>query len=192
MARLTDDLALKPKLRVGMVGGGRGAFFAAYHRAAMRLTSRFDLIAGAFSSDPTVSSDAGAALRIAPGRAYANYAEMAASEATRSDRMDAVIIVTPNHLHYEPCKLFLEVGIPVICDKPLVNSLNEALQLKRIADANDTFMALTYTYSGYPMVRDARERIAAGEIGEIRFMYVEYLLEWLSISVEKFPGNSVQ
>jgi predicted dehydrogenase len=191
MARLTDDLALKPKLRVGMVGGGQGAFFAAYHRAAMRLTSRFDLIAGAFSSDPGVGAHAGAALGLASDRIYANYAEMAASEASRVDRIDAAIIVTPNHLHYEPCKLFLEAGIPVICDKPLVNNLDEALGLKTIAAANDTFVALTYTYSGYPMVRDARERIAAGEIGEIRFMYVEYLLEWLANDPSKLGKGGI-
>ena len=94
--------------------------------------------------------------------------------------IDVAIVVTPNHLHFEPCKLFLEAGIPVICDKPLVNSSDEARELQRLAAANDTFFAVTYTYTGYPMVRDARARIRAGEIGQIRFMYVEYLLEWLA------------
>jgi predicted dehydrogenase len=191
MARLTDDIPRKPKHRVGMIGGGRGAFFAAYHRAAMRLTNRFELVAGAFSSNPDVSAEAGSALDIQPDRIYANYAEMAAAEATRSDRIDAAIIVTPNHLHYEPCKLFLGAGIPVICDKPLVNSLAEAVEIKHIADKADTFAALTYTYSGYPMVRDARERIRAGEIGEIRFMYVEYLLEWLANDPSKLGKGGI-
>lgn len=191
MARLTQDIPQKPQLTVGMVGGGQGAFFAAYHRAAMRLTSRYKIVAGAFSSDPETSREAGEALGVATDRVYATYSEMVEGEAKRGDRIDAAIIVTPNHLHFEPCKLFLEAGIPVICDKPLVNSLDEAMALKRLADANNTFAAVTYTYCGYPMVRDARERIKAGEIGEIRFMYVEYLLEWLANDPTKLGKGGV-
>lgn len=184
MARLTGDIPGKRKIKVGMVGGGKGAFFASYHRAAMRISDRFEIVAGAFSSDPATGREAGEALGVGADRNYSSYQEMASKEAGRSDPIEAVVIVTPNHLHFEPCRLFLEAGIPVICDKPLVNSVEEARELMRIARKNDTFVALTYTYQGYPMVRDARSRIQAGELGEIRFMYVEYLLEWLAAGTE--------
>ncbi|MDB5527122.1 MAG: putative oxidoreductase/dehydrogenase protein [Devosia sp.] len=174
-----------------MIGGGRGAFFASYHRAAMRIANRFDLVAGAFSSDPAVAMEAGEALDIAPDRIYPSFTDMVAKEAGRSDRIDVGIVVTPNHLHFEPCRLLLEAGIPVICDKPLVNSTDEARELVRIAEKSNTFFALTYTYLGYPMVRDARARIAAGELGEIRFMYVEYLCEWLANDPSKLGKGGV-
>ena len=180
MSLLTSDIPRKRRFRAGMVGGGRGSFFAGIHRAALRLANRFDLVAGAFSSDPQTCREAGEALGISSERNYLDFREMAPAEAARDDAIDVAIVVTPNHLHFEPCKLFLEAGIPVICDKPLVNSSDEARELQRLAAANDTFFAVTYTYTGYPMVRDARARIRAGEIGQIRFMYVEYLLEWLT------------
>jgi predicted dehydrogenase len=163
-----------------MIGGGRGAFFAGYHRAAMRLSNRFQLVAGAFSSDLRTATEAGQALEIAPDRVYPDYCEMIERERLRSDRIEVAVVVTPNHLHYEPVKLLLEAGIAVICDKPLVNDLEEARELARIADRSGVFLAVTYTYLGYPMVRDARARIRAGELGDIRFMYVEYLLEWVA------------
>ena len=180
MGLLTSDIPRKRRFRAGMVGGGRGSFFAGIHRAAIRLANRFDLVAGAFSSNPQTCLEAGEALGISTDRNYLNFRDMASAEAVRDDAIDVAIVVTPNHLHFEPCKLFLEAGIPVICDKPLVNSSDEARELQRLAAANDTFFAVTYTYTGYPMVRDARARIRAGEIGQIRFMYVEYLLEWLA------------
>ncbi|WP_397452563.1 Gfo/Idh/MocA family protein [Pseudomonas sp. NA-150] len=184
MAVLTGDIPAKRKLKVGMVGGGKGAFFASYHRAAMRLCDRFEIVAGAFSSDPATGREAGEALGVDPTRIYSTFAHMALAEKARPDPIEAVVIVTPNFLHFEPCRLFLEAGIPVICDKPLVNSLDEALELVRIARQRNTFLAMTYTYLGYPMVRDARSRIQGGELGEIRFLYVEYLLEWLAPGVE--------
>lgn len=180
MHRLTDDIPKQKRFKAGMIGGGKGAFFAGYHRAAMRLSNRFDIVAGAFSSDPGVCLEAGEALGLEPGRTYTSYQEMVRHEVAREDPIDVAIVVTPNHLHFEPCRLLLEAGIPVICDKPLVNSLAEARELVRIADDADTFFAVTYTYCGYPMVRDARARILGGELGEVRFMYVEYLLEWLA------------
>jgi predicted dehydrogenase len=183
MARLTGDIPGQRRFKVGMVGGGQGAYFASYHRAAMRLCNRFDIVAGAFSSDADKCREAGAALGLQPERIYLSFEDMAAAESRRSDPIEAVVIVTPNHLHFEPCRLFLRAGIPVICDKPLVNSPQEAIELASIADQHDTFFALTYTYQGYPMVRDARSRIQAGELGDIRFMYVEYLLEWLAPGV---------
>ncbi|MDE1166665.1 MAG: Gfo/Idh/MocA family oxidoreductase [Pseudomonas sp.] len=180
MARLTGDIPAQKKLKVGMVGGGQGAYFASYHRAAMRLCNRYELVAGAFSSDPATGREAGEALGVPADRIYASYAQMAQAEQARPDPIEAVVIVTPNHLHFQACRAFLAAGIPVICDKPLVNHLEEAHALARLVEQHDTFLALTYTYLGYPMVRDARSRIQAGELGEIRFMYVEYLLEWLA------------
>ncbi|MBL8576228.1 MAG: Gfo/Idh/MocA family oxidoreductase [Mesorhizobium sp.] len=191
MGFLTDDIPRKRRFRAGMVGGGKGAFFAAIHRAAMRLSNRFDIVAGAFSSDPAISREAGEALGVEPERTYRNFREMAAAEAAREDRIDVAIVVTPNHLHFEPCRLFLEAGIPVICDKPLVNSADEARELKRLAEASDTFFAVTYTYTGYPMVRDARERVRRGELGTVKFMYVEYLLEWLADDPSKLGKGGV-
>lgn len=191
MRPLTNDIPGGKRLRAGMVGGGRGSFFAEYHRAAMRMCNRFEIVAGAFSSDPALCREAGAAFALDKDRTYASFDAMAAAEAARSDRIDVAVIVTPNHLHFEPCRLFLEAGIPVICDKPLVNSLEEAHTLARIAERHDTFFAMTYTYLGYPMVRDARARIRDGELGEIRFMYVEYLLEWLAGDPAKLGKGAV-
>ncbi|MFZ6049357.1 Gfo/Idh/MocA family protein [Pseudomonas sp. CR3202] len=183
MSRLTSDIPGKQRLRVGMVGGGQGAYFASFHRAAMRLSNRFEIVAGVFSSSPAKSREAGLALGVDADRIYPSVAAMAAAEPGRADRIDAAVIVTPNHLHYEACRSFLEAGIPVICDKPLVHRVEEAEALLCIAERRNTFLALTYTYLGYPMVRDARSRILAGELGEIRFLYVEYLLEWLAPGV---------
>ncbi|WP_166361577.1 Gfo/Idh/MocA family protein [Pseudomonas akapageensis] len=183
MARLTGDIPGKRRFKAAMVGGGQGAYFASFHRAAMRLCNRFDIVAGAFSSVPEKCLEAGTALNIAKDRIYSTFEEMAAVESQRPDPIDVVVIVTPNHLHFEPCRLFLEAGIPVICDKPLVNDPEQAHTLARIAERQNTFFAVTYTYQGYPMVRDARSRVLAGELGEIRFMYVEYLLEWLAPGV---------
>ena len=180
MYGLTGDIPRRKRIRAGMIGGGKGSFFASYHRAAMRISDRYQIVAGAFSSDPELCREAGEAFEIEPKRSYISYRDLIAHEAARDDRIDVAIVVTPNHLHFEPCRLLLEAGIPVICDKPLVNQIDEARELLKIAQKNDTFFGMTYTYTGYPMVRDARARIQAGELGEIRFMYIEYLLEWLA------------
>jgi len=157
----------------------------------MRLANRFDLVAGAFSSDPETSLEAGEALGVALDRNYRDFHEMAASESNRADKIDLAVVTTPNHLHFEPCKLFLEAGISVVCDKPLVNFSREARELQDIAAADDTFFAVTYTYTGYPMVRDARARIRNGDIGSIRFMYVEYLLDWLAGDSSKLGKGAI-
>ena len=191
MPNLISDIPARKRLRAGMIGGGRGSFFAGIHRAAMRLTGRFEVAAGVFSSDPAVSREAGEALAIAPDRTYRTFAEMAGAEARREDRIDVAVIVTPNHLHFEPCRLFLDAGIPVICDKPLVNTSTEAEDLIRLAAEHDTFAAVTYTYTGYPMVRDARARVRNGEIGAVKFLYVEYLLEWLANDPAKLGKGGV-
>lgn len=180
LSRLTQDIPGHRKLRAGMVGGGKGAFFAGIHRAAMRLSNRFDLVAGAFSSNDQSAREAGEALGVSSERIYASYSEMAKAEAARPDPIEVAIIVTPNHLHYAACRAFLEAGIAVICDKPLCNDVAEAQELVRLSDETGLFFGVTYTYTGYPMVRDARARIASGEIGEIRMVYAEYLLDWLA------------
>jgi predicted dehydrogenase len=189
MKNLAGDIPKRKRFKVGMVGGGKGAFFAGYHRAAMRLCNRFDIVAGAFSSNPDTCQEAGEAFDLAPDRIYGSFVEMAEREGARDDRIDVAIVVTPNHLHFEPCRLFLNLGIPVICDKPLVNDLDEARKLVNLAEEKGVFFALTYTYCGYPMVRDARARIQGGEIGDVRFMYVEYLLEWGADDLSKLGAK---
>src|SRR6266704_895526 len=160
--------AINRRLRLGMVGGGPGAFIGAVHRIAARLDDRFELVAAALSSNPERSRAGALELHIAPERAYGSFAEMAAAEAKRPDRIDAVSIVTPNHLHFEPAKAFLEAGIHVICDKPLTTTVEDALALAQIVRRSGLIFGLTHNYTGYPLVRQAREMIEAGEVGRIR------------------------
>jgi predicted dehydrogenase len=172
------------RLRLGMVGGGPGAFIGAVHRIAARMDDRFELVAGALSSDPAKSKAAALELHIAPERAYGSFAEMAAAEAKRPDRIDAVSIVTPNHVHFGPAKAFLEAGIHVICDKPLTTTVEDALALAGIVKKSGLIFGLTHNYTGYPLVRQAREMIEAGEVGRIRVVQVEYAQDWLTTAVE--------
>lgn len=172
------------RLRLGMVGGGQGAFIGAVHRIAARLDDRYELVAGALSSDPARARASAAALRIAPERAYASFAEMAAKEAGRDDRIDVVAIVTPNHLHHPVAKAFLEAGIHVICDKPLTTTLDDARDLVATVRRTGLVFGLTYNYTGFPMVREARERVRAGELGTIRVIQAEYPQDWLSTPLE--------
>jgi predicted dehydrogenase len=172
------------RLRLGMVGGGPGAFIGAVHRIAARMDDRFELVAGALSSDPAKSKAAALELHIAPERAYGSFAEMSAAEAKRPDRIDAVSIVTPNHVHFGPAKAFLEAGIHVICDKPLTTTVEDALALAAIVKKSGLIFGLTHNYTGYPLVRQAREMIAAGEVGRIRVVQVEYAQDWLTTAVE--------
>jgi predicted dehydrogenase len=173
------------RLRLGMVGGGPGGFIGAVHRIAARLDDRFELVAAALSSDPVRSKAAAADLHIAPERAYGSFSDMAKAEAARPDRIDAVAIVTPNHLHYAPAKAFLESGIHVICDKPLTTTLEDAVDLARIVQRTGLLFAVTHNYTGYPMVRQARQMIADGELGAIRIVQVEYAQDWLATPLEK-------
>ena len=180
MHYLASDIPSKRRFRVGLVGGGSGALWAPYHRTAMRLSNRFDIVAGAFSSNNETRIETANALNIETSRNYDSFVAMAEQESSRTDPIDVAVVVTPNHLHFEPCRMLLEAGIPVICDKPLVNSLDEALALLELVGRKSLFFGMTYTYTGYPMVRDAYTRIRQGEIGKIKFLYVEYLLEWLA------------
>src|SRR6266446_2449759 len=173
------------RLRLGMVGGGPGAFIGAVHRIAARLDDRFDLVAAALSSNPERARAAALELHIVPERAYGSFSEMAAAEAKRPDRIDAVSIVTPNHLHFAPAKTFLEAGIHVICDKPLTTTVEDALTLAEIVRRSGLIFGLTHNYTGYPLVRQAREMIEAGELGHIRVVQVEYAQDWLTTAVEQ-------
>lgn len=168
------------KLRLGMVGGGDGAFIGAVHRIAARLDDCYEVVAGALSSDPERALQSGAALRLDPARCYTDYREMARIEATREDGIDVVAIVTPNHLHAPVATAFLEAGIHVICDKPLGISLAEGEALAALARQKNRVFALTHTYTGYPMVRHARELVASGAIGEVRLVHVEYPQDWMA------------
>lgn len=173
------------RLRLGMVGGGPGAFIGAVHRIAARIDDRFELVAAALSSNPERSRAAARDLYIAPERAYGSFSEMAAAEAKRPDRIDAVSIVTPNHVHFAPAKAFLEAGIHVICDKPLTTTVEDALALAEIVRRSGLVFGLTHNYTGYPLVRQAREMIEAGEVGRIRVVQVEYAQDWLTTAVEQ-------
>jgi predicted dehydrogenase len=173
------------RLKLGMVGGGQGAFIGAVHRIAARLDGKWELVAGAFSSDPQRAAHSAAELGIAPDRAYADYAEMAKAEALRADGIDAVAIVTPNHLHAAVATAFIKAGIPVICDKPMTASLHEAEELAELVTRTGVPFVLTQTYTGYPMVREARALVASGAIGQVRNVQVEYLQDWLSGPVEQ-------
>ena len=173
------------RLRLGMVGGGQGAFIGAVHRIAARLDDRWELVAGALSSDPARARASAAELHIAEDRAYGDFAEMAAREAARADRIDAVAIVTPNHMHHAPARAFLDAGIHVICDKPLCHTLDDALDLERAVAAGTALFVLTHNYTGYPLVRQACEMVASGALGDIRVVQVEYPQDWLTTRLEE-------
>lgn len=182
MATSAAHVARAPRIRLGMVGGGRGAFIGAVHRIAARLDDQYELVAGAFSSDAERSAASAADLGVA--RAYGSFAEMAQREARRKDGIEAVAIVTPNHMHAPAAMEFLKRGIHVICDKPLTATLPEARRLVKAAEASGVIFALTHNYTGYPMVRQAREMIAAGALGKIRLVNVEYIQDWLAEPIE--------
>jgi predicted dehydrogenase len=178
----------KRRLRLGMVGGGDGAFIGAVHRIAARLDDCYEVVAGALSSNPARALQSGAAIRLDPARCYTDYREMARAEAARGDGIDAVAIVTPNHLHAPVATAFLEAGIHVICDKPLGISLAEGEALAALARDRQRVFALTHTYSGYPMVRHARELVEAGAIGEVRLVHVEYAQDWMAEAAMQSAG----
>jgi predicted dehydrogenase len=175
----------KRRIRLGMVGGGPGAFIGAVHRIAARMDDHYELVAAALSSDPARSRAAAQDLHIAPERAYGSYTEMARAEGARPDRIEAVAVVTPNHLHYAVAKAFLEAGIHVICDKPLTTTVQEAVDLAAIVQRTGLIFGLTHNYTGYPMVRQARQMIAEGQLGKIRVVQVEYAQDWLATPLEQ-------
>ena len=172
------------KIRLGIVGGGIGAFVGSIHRIAARLDDRYELLAGALSSEPKRAADSAAELGIDPRRSYASFEQMAKKEGKLKHGIEAVAIVTPNHLHCVVAKAFLEAGIHVICDKPMSSSLEDAEQIEKLVEGSGLIFAITYNYSGYPMVRHAREMVAAGKLGNIRVIQVEYAQDWLATNIE--------
>lgn len=174
------------RIRMGMVGGGRGAFIGAVHRMAAALDGQIELVCGAFSSNPEKSKASGADLYLDPNRTYGSYQEMIEKEkALPADvRMDFVSIVTPNHVHHGPAKMALENGFHVVCDKPLCFDMDEAHDLQKTVEETGLLFALTHNYTGYPMVKHAKSMIAKGDLGDIRKIVVEYPQGWLSTKLE--------
>ena len=174
------------RIRLGMVGGGQGAFIGAVHRLAARMDDHYEFVAGALSSDAARSKASGEELGLALDRIYADFREMARVEAKRADGIEAVSIVTPNHMHFPAAKAFIEAGIHVVCDKPLSLNLKEALALEKLLAKNkNVIFALTHNYSGYPMIRQARAMVATGELGDVRVVQGEYPQDWLTTDLEK-------
>ncbi|MEQ9151742.1 Gfo/Idh/MocA family oxidoreductase [Thalassobaculum sp.] len=172
------------RIRLGMVGGGRGAFIGAVHRIAARLDDHYQLVAGALASDPERARDSAADLGIDPARAYGTFGEMAEREAVRHDGIEAVSIVTPNHMHAPVATAFLKAGIHVICDKPLSVSVSEAEELAALQKRTGRIFAVTHNYTGYPMVRQARAMVRDGSLGTIRLVQMEYAQDWLTDRLE--------
>ena len=170
------------KLRMGMIGGGKGAFIGEVHRIAAAMDGQIELVCGAFSSDPGRSKESGESLYLPANRVYGSYGEMIAAERElpQGERMDFVSIVTPNHVHFEPAMLALENGFHVVLDKPMTLDLQEAKQLQRKVEETGLLFLLTHTYVGYPMVRQARKLVRDGVLGKLRKVYVEYPQGWLS------------
>ena len=172
-------------IRYGMVGGGQGAFIGGVHRIAARMDGEFQLVAGALSANPEKARASGVDLGLDPDRVYGSYQEMAKAEAKRPDGIEAVAIVTPNHVHYPAAKAFLEAGIHVICDKPLTSNLADARKLAALVEKSGKVFVLTHNYTGYPMIRQAREMVAKGQLGELRVVQAEYPQDWLTEAIEQ-------
>ena len=178
------------RLRLGMIGGGSGAFIGAVHRIAARIDDKYQLVCGAFSSDAQRSKESGALLGLPEDRVYGSYTELIEKEKQlpKSDRVQVISIVTPNHAHFAPAKMALENGFHVVLDKPMTLSLAEAIELKKTVDATGKLFCLTHTYTGYPMVKEARQFVRSGKLGNIRKIYVEYPQGWLS-QLSEATGN---
>ena len=177
---------MRRKLNMGMIGGGNDAFIGAVHRIAANIDGHIQLVCGAFSSNPQKSKESGEALYLPDERVYSTYAEMIEKERElpAGERMDFVSIVTPNHLHFAPAKMALENGFDVLLDKPMTMTLEEAKALKKIIDSTGRTFCLTHTYTGYPMIKEAKELIKAGKLGAVKKIYVEYPQGWLSTFLE--------
>ncbi|MBS1564943.1 MAG: Gfo/Idh/MocA family oxidoreductase [Bacteroidetes bacterium] len=177
---------MSQKLRLGMIGGGQGAFIGAVHRIAANMDGLYELVCGAFSSNPEKAKASGIELGIAPERSYGSFQEMIEKEKAlpAAQRMQVVSIVTPNHVHFAPAKMALENGFHVVLDKPMTFSLAEAKELQQMVQKTGNLFCLTHTYTGYPMVKEARRIIASGKLGKIRKVYVEYPQGWLSTALE--------
>lgn len=178
---------MERKLKLGMIGGGQGAFIGAVHRIAARIDNAYELVAGAFSSHAARSLQSGLELGLPEHRIYGSYHELINGELDLPPhaRMEVVSIVTPNHVHFQPAALALEKGFHVVLDKPMTYSLQEAIELQQIAQKNGKLLCVTHTYTGYPMIKQARALVKSGELGAIRKVYVEYPQGWLSTGLEQ-------
>ena len=175
---------MNQRIKLGMVGGGQGAFIGAVHRIASRIDDRYELVAGAFSSNPEKSLASGKELGISADRNYKDYLEMASKESERNDKIDAVAIVTPNHMHHPIAMAFIEKGFHIICDKPLAMNLKECEELVKATKEKDIIFALTHNYTGYPMIRNAKAMCEQGDLGNIRVIQAEYAQDWLTEDIE--------
>src|SRR5579859_5167428 len=182
---MTGDLTQR-KLRVGIVGGGRGSFIGAVHRIAVELDGQAEVVAGAMSTDPQRAEESARAWYLQ--RSYTSYQEMAETEAKLPDGIDFVMVAVPNHLHYQVARAFLEQGIHVVCDKPMTFNLEEARSLVQLVEQTKLVFALTHNYTGYPAVRHARHLVQQGAIGTIRKALVEYVQDWL-MEAQELRGN---
>ena len=180
---------MSQRIKLGMVGGGQGAFIGEVHRIASRIDDRFELVAGAFSSNPDKSLASGKELGVSEDRNYSNFEEMAEKEFTREDKIDAVAIVTPNHMHHPISMSFMNRGFNVICDKPLAMNIKECEELVRTQKEKDVIFALTHNYTGYPMIRQARAMCEQGDLGNIRVIQAEYAQDWLTLDLENQPDS---
>lgn len=180
-------MELNRKIRYGMVGGGPGAFIGEVHRMAAALDGKIELVAGSFSSDFEKTKMKGEELNIDKNRLYKSYVEMAKKESSlpEAERIDFVTVATPNHLHFDVCKTFIEAGIHVVCDKPLTNTIENAEKLCELVEQHGVIFALTHNYTGYPMVKEARHMVNTGKLGKLRKIVVEYPQGWLSEPIEK-------
>ncbi len=185
MVQGRSDATAGGKIRYGMVGGGQGAFIGAVHRLAARMDDQYELVAGALSSNPKRAVDSAKELGLAPDRSYRSYEEMAEKEGKRPDGIEAVSIVTPNHMHYPVAKAFLKAGINVICDKPMTLTVKEAKELVALTKKTGLLFAVTHNYTAYPMLRQAREMVQNGVLGDIRVVQAEYAQDWLTHPIEK-------
>ncbi|QTN24776.1 Gfo/Idh/MocA family oxidoreductase [Rhizobacter sp. AJA081-3] len=183
-SKKNESPAMPARIRLGMVGGGEGAFIGAVHRIAARLDDQYEFVAGALSSTPEKAQRSGRAIGLAPDRIYSDFETMAKAEAARPDGIEAVAIVTPNHLHAPVAEAFLKAGIHVICDKPVTTNSKDAKKLLKLAKKHQRVFAVTHNYTGYPMVRHARQMVKDGALGEIRVVQVEYPQDWLTEKLE--------
>ena len=171
---------MQRRLRLGMVGGGQGAFIGAVHRIASRLDDRYELVAGCLSSTAEKAQTSAQEIGLDPNRSYANFREMAEKESSREDGIEVVAIVTPNHMHAQPANEFLKRGIHVICDKPMTATMGEAVKLNEVVKDSKAHFFLTHNYSGYPVIREMRRLVYEGVIGKIRVVKGSYLQGWLA------------
>lgn len=184
-----NSTRINRRLRLGMVGGGEGAYIGGIHRYASRLDDQYDLVAGAFDISAEKGRAFAASVGVESNRAYGSYLELIEGERTRSDKVDVVSICTPNHTHFPIAKALIEAGFDVICEKPMTTTLEDAVSLYQLAQSSGRFVGVAYTYSGYPLVHEARALVAQGVIGTVRVVQVEYPLEWMATAIEA-AGNA--